>query len=339
MPPGRLVLTLALAVAVLYNAAETRAQTAQAFFEGKTIRWIIPYRPGGGFDEYSRLIAPYFKTCSGASVDLVNMPGAGSLKGTVEVYRAPSNGLHLGLLNGGAMVVYDILGKNEGLAPTDGFSFIGRVASEETVLLAATGSGLDSIDDMRTAEEPFVIGATSGGSSYADALIPAEIFGFNQKLVSGFDSSSQIRLALLRGDVKAQWASYSTQLKAIRDGIGTPLLRTGQGVAEGMEGVTSVHDLRADLTPENRALLDAWVAIADTGRLLMAPPDVPEDRRAFLEDALRCALENPELQAKSAAAERAVSFLGGAQARDLVMNAVGADPATRARLRAAMEGR
>jgi len=27
-----------------------------AFYDGRNIKWIIPYSPGGGYDEYARLI-------------------------------------------------------------------------------------------------------------------------------------------------------------------------------------------------------------------------------------------------------------------------------------------
>lgn len=330
------VISFAIGLGLVGHSAQTQAETAQEFYEGKTIRWIIPYRPGGGFDAYSRLIAPYFETCTGSSVNLVNMPGAGSLKGTLEVFRAPADGLHVGLLNGSGMISRDILEGDDSRAPISAFTVIGRIASEETVLLASFESGVTSHEQIINAETPVVFGATSGGSSYADALIPAEILGFNQRVVSGFDSSSQVGLALLRGDIQAHWASYSTQAKAIRDGHGLPLLRTGRGPLEFLDGVPSVLDLRPDLSPSDQVFLDAWVAIADSGRILMAPPNVPTDRRDFLVSALDCALSNPELQAKGVAAERVVTFLSGAETEALILNAVSADAETIARLRSAM---
>ena len=53
---------------VLVAAAVVGCQPAQddgppkegvaAFYDGRIIRWIIPYSPGGGYDEYGRMIAP-----------------------------------------------------------------------------------------------------------------------------------------------------------------------------------------------------------------------------------------------------------------------------------------
>ena len=32
-----------------------------SFYKGKKSKWIIPYSPGGGYDEYARLLSPYLR--------------------------------------------------------------------------------------------------------------------------------------------------------------------------------------------------------------------------------------------------------------------------------------
>ncbi len=48
-------------------------------FPSKNIRWIVPYKPGGGFDTYSRAIARTMKKFlpKGVNVIVTNKPGAG----------------------------------------------------------------------------------------------------------------------------------------------------------------------------------------------------------------------------------------------------------------------
>lgn len=339
MPRLSCALAVCLGVLPLLAATPARAETAAEFYAGKTIRWVIPYRPGGGFDEYSRLIQTPFEACSGASVELVNLPGTGGLKGSVEVYRAPSDGLHVGLLNLGSLVTLELLETDRKVIELDRFSHVGRVATEETVLILSARSELSGLDEVLAGEREVLVGATGGGGSgFADALIPAAIFGLNQRLVSGFNSSADIRLALLRGDIDTNWGSSSSQLKMVRDGVGTAILRTGTGPAEGLTDVPSVYDHADRLGPQERAILDAWVALSEIGRGVMAPPGVPEDRRAFLEAALKCALEDPEFLRQAAAAERGVGFLPGAELQAAVRRAVAADPQTLAVLRAALSG-
>ena len=46
----------------------------------------------GGYDEYTRVILPYFEKYSGARVDIINMPGSGGMKGAVEIFNSPADG-------------------------------------------------------------------------------------------------------------------------------------------------------------------------------------------------------------------------------------------------------
>src|SRR5678815_3091151 len=54
---------------------------AAPFYEGKTIRIIVGFSAGGGFDTYSRLIARHLSRHipGGPAVVVENMPGAASL--------------------------------------------------------------------------------------------------------------------------------------------------------------------------------------------------------------------------------------------------------------------
>ena len=68
-----------------------RAATAQdEFYRGKTIRIVVGYTAGGGFDTYSRAIARHLaKHIPGKPAVIVeNMPGAAGLVAVNSVYRA-----------------------------------------------------------------------------------------------------------------------------------------------------------------------------------------------------------------------------------------------------------
>ncbi|MBI4527816.1 MAG: hypothetical protein HY695_28800, partial [Deltaproteobacteria bacterium] len=57
------------------------ALSQEAFFKGKTIRVIVGFSPGGGYDAYARVIARHLgKHITGSpSVVVENMAGAASL--------------------------------------------------------------------------------------------------------------------------------------------------------------------------------------------------------------------------------------------------------------------
>src|SRR5207247_8930557 len=81
---------------------------AQAnFYEGKTIRFIVGFSAGGGYDAYTRTIARHMgKHVPGNPVFVVdNMAGAGSLISANHVYKAAKpDGLTIGQFTGGLLL-------------------------------------------------------------------------------------------------------------------------------------------------------------------------------------------------------------------------------------------
>lgn len=329
-----------IAISFFWVGTTSTAETAKEFYEGKTIRWIIPYRPGGGYDEYSRLIEPFFEKYTGANIDLVNMPGTASMKGSIEVFRAPSDGLHIGLLNGSTLITNMIATGASADFDMSRFSYVGQVANEEIILVLSSESSFSDLSDVLGAGDPLVFGATGRkGSSYMDAAIFSQAFGVETKIISGFDSSSDIRLALLRGDVDASWNSYGTQMKLVRDGAAVAVMRSGQGPMAGLDGLPSIVDYLPDMAPDMAELVQGWLAVSTTGRLVLGPPGVPKDRLEFLEAALEMALSDPEFQEKVKASGRTLSFLSGESVQAMTAQALNADAAVLATLRETLTGR
>jgi tripartite-type tricarboxylate transporter receptor subunit TctC len=96
----------ALALIVASAALSLGAATAKAdeadFFKGKTMRLVVGYGTGGGYDAYARMIAPYLSKRTGANVVVENQPGAGGLTALNRTYIAPGDGLQIMIVNGTA---------------------------------------------------------------------------------------------------------------------------------------------------------------------------------------------------------------------------------------------
>src|SRR5262249_9715459 len=94
----RMIITGA-ALAALLAPSALRADPGADFYRGKTVRVIIGYGPGGGYDIYGRLAAEFLgrHIPGNPTIVPVNMPGGGSLKALDYLYRvAPQDGTHLG---------------------------------------------------------------------------------------------------------------------------------------------------------------------------------------------------------------------------------------------------
>ena len=94
----RRVVFLFLAVWWIVSASSARAQESEkAFYAGKTVRMIVGSGVGGGYDVFSRLIAPYLAKTLGTTVIVENVPGAGGLVALNKLYIAPPDGLQISL--------------------------------------------------------------------------------------------------------------------------------------------------------------------------------------------------------------------------------------------------
>src|SRR5207244_2542538 len=97
----RRVVLLSVAVCWTLSASSAQAQEAEkAFYAGKTVRMIVGSGVGGGYDVFSRMIAPYLGKTLGATVVVENQPGAGGLVALNRLYMAPPDGLQISLTNG-----------------------------------------------------------------------------------------------------------------------------------------------------------------------------------------------------------------------------------------------
>ena len=100
---------------------------AEDFYKGKTIRFVVGYSPGGGYDTYTRAIARHIaKHIPGNPTPIVqNRTGGGSLIAAHYIYkRAKPNGLTVGVWNGG-LVLQQALGSRGINFKGDKFGWIG----------------------------------------------------------------------------------------------------------------------------------------------------------------------------------------------------------------------
>jgi tripartite-type tricarboxylate transporter receptor subunit TctC len=285
-----------------------------AFYNGKIIKWIIPYSPGGGYDEYARLIAPLLSKHTGARVNVFNMPGAGGMRGVNELFTSPDNGLILGMINGSALVTNELAGIEGIMYELDEFEYIGRIVADSRVFVLANTSGLSTFDDILNSPRPFKRGATGlGGSTYVDAVVSKEAFGLNVQIVHGFDSSSIVRQAMLRGNIIGTWGSYGSAEESVDTGAETIVLQSGKQRHPDLQHIPTVFEYahKAAEPDRARAILTAWSALIEVGRSIAAPPGTPVEKLEFLRQAFRKSMHDPELLTMVEKTGRPLDYLDG----------------------------
>ena len=136
------------------------------FFKGKTIRIIVGFAAGGGFDQYSRIIARHMpKHIPGSPAMIVdNMTGAGSRVAANYLYKAAApDGLAIGNFIG-SLLLQQILGDTGVEFDGKRFEWVGAPVQDETVCALTKASGVTNLDQWIASKRPIKLGgeATEG---------------------------------------------------------------------------------------------------------------------------------------------------------------------------------
>ena len=94
----------ALALGAGAAAAQTTSDPA-TFYKTHTVRFLAGGGPGGGYDNYARLLAPHLAAALGTTVIVDNQPAAGGLAALNHLVASDPEGLQFIIMNGGGAVL------------------------------------------------------------------------------------------------------------------------------------------------------------------------------------------------------------------------------------------
>jgi tripartite-type tricarboxylate transporter receptor subunit TctC len=194
---------LSVTIAALSLLAPPQA-SADDFYKGKTVTFVVGFSAGGGFDTYTRLIARHFgKHVPGnPTVVVENRTGAGSLIAANYIFnQAPADGTVIGNWIG-PLVLQQVLGNKAAKFDGRKFGWLGAPVSDTGVCALTKASGIKTMDDWFNSKREIKIGGTAPGSTTNDVprLVQAAL-GFPMKLVEGYKGTAKVRLAAESGEV------------------------------------------------------------------------------------------------------------------------------------------
>jgi tripartite-type tricarboxylate transporter receptor subunit TctC len=148
-----LKISAAATAIALASCLAVSGQEGAAFFDGKTVNYIVATAPGAVYDSNGRLLAEYMqKHLPGSTFVVRNMEGAGGFIGANYVYSSAPDGLTIGSFNPG--LIYSQLTENPTLRlDLTKMSWIGKLASDPRIILVTEQSGVESIQQLQTQEE------------------------------------------------------------------------------------------------------------------------------------------------------------------------------------------
>ena len=208
--------TILGALGALILGAAVPAFSAAPFYEGKTIRVVVGFSAGGGFDTYSRLIGRHMHKHIPGNPGIVveNMTGAASLVAANHVYKvAKPDGLTI-LNFHGNQVINQILGKPGIEFDARRFEYIGIPTQDNVACAFHKSSGITTFDALKGAKTPVKIGGVApGDTTYNTARLLIAALKLPIQLVSGYKGTAEVRLAAESGEVAGgcwQWESIKS---------------------------------------------------------------------------------------------------------------------------------
>jgi tripartite-type tricarboxylate transporter receptor subunit TctC len=309
---------LTLACALLAIAAPTSSAAAQSvedFYKAHPITMLVGSGAGGGYDVYARAFARHWTDHIPGHPNIVpkNLPAAAGLAAASTLYNgaerdgsvigAFTNGAAMDPLFGNASAHYDALA----------FNWLGSIGKLQNVCATWRDSAVKTIADARSRD---VIVAAAGATSNT-AIVPNmlnALIGTRFKVVSGYDPSSGLTMAVERGEAEGICGLSWSTIKASRphwiaDHLLNVIVQMGLAKLRDLPDVPSALDLVEDAA--NRQVMELILMRQEAGRPFAAPPGAPADRVAALRQAFQETLEDKDFIAEADKSQLEIDPMSG----------------------------
>jgi len=321
---------IGVAAAALAFSVPVKADPVAEFYRGKTLRMLIGYGPGGGYDIYGRLVAEFLPKHLPGNPTIIpqNMPGAGSFSAAKYIYEAaPKDGTVLGSL--AQTLALDSITNSSVKIDVAKMPYIGRVVTNIDLGISLPKSGIRSFDDARARQ--YTVGASGGGST--TVLFPTALNSYGGakfKLVRGYSGTIDILLALERGEVDIVGAYGLPGILVshpgwVQRGEATFLYQASLKRHRLLPNVPTLPELAQ--SDEGREVLHAAASTGDIGRSILTTPNVPPERLKALRTAFSALLKDPDFLAACETRKMMVDGAPGEEIDDIIRETLRLPPA------------
>lgn len=289
------LLAAAAAVALILPAG-----VALAEYPTRPITMIVAFSAGGGTDIAARTLVPYIEEHlgDGASIVVVNRPGAGGEVGFTELAQAEPDGYTIGFINTPNLVSIPI--ERNARYSLDDIQPVANIVYDPGAFSVLADSDIRTLDDLIAfAEEnpgQATYGTTGIGSDdHLAALQFEQMTGVTLRHIP-FGGQADVRAAALGGHIMIANMNISEAIPDINEDTLHPL---GQMAEERWEGAPDVPTFREQ----------GFDIVTGSHRGIGVPAGVPEDVVSRLQDAIKAALEDPRFQERAAQQQLPLHFM------------------------------
>lgn len=316
------------------------------FYRGKTVRIVVGFSAGGGYDQYSRVIARHISRYipGNPTVIVENMPGAGSIVAANHTFNAaPKDGTLIGNISG-PIVLEQLFASPAVQFDMAKFRYLAVPVSETYLMIVTKKPGVSKFQELIGPKSRQVtIGAIPGSTVEHAPVLTRDVLGANLKVVSGYKGTADVRLAIDSGEVDGFFNTWTSSKVTSFDKF-----KSGEWVVLAQMSEKPIKDLIVPNVPtitqiakteEQRLILKFGTSTPnDFGKVYVLPPGTPADRAAALENAFASVFADKELMADADKGKLEIDPLIGNEIYKLVQEFLGMSPELKGKLQSAMRG-
>ena len=332
--PSRFFAFAAISLGLNLLLASFQAALAEDFYKDKTLRFIVGQGAGGGYDTYTRTIARYIgKYIPGGPTTIVdNVTGAGSLVAANYLYNnAKPDGLTVGNWNS-ALVFNQAMGDVNVKFDARRFGWVGAPSKSVPVCLIMGFAGPKTMDEIVKSGKTLRMGGTGPGSHSIDMpLMLNKMLGSKFTVVSGYQGTAQIKIALQRREVDGHctnWDSVLATQKDLLDSKGDermiPFIIHARINDADAKNVTLVSEAIKD--EANLRAYRVYMAQMEYSRPFTVAPNTPKDRLEALRRAFKATLTDSDYLAQANKLKLDVFHVSGEEAEKWVGEVLSISP-------------
>ncbi len=284
------VIVLTLLLTGMFGVTQAQTLKSLSDFPVQPITIISPFPPGGGNDSLSRVLAAELQTIVGQPVVVENKAGAGGNLGTAQAARVKPDGYTVLMSQTSIIAVNPVMYANAGFDPQKDFQPLTQLSAAPVVFVVRAESPYQTLTDYLVAakKKPGVVNYATPGNGTLSHLTTARLSkqaGVELTHIP-YRGAGPAATDLLGGQVDMLVTSPSSVESLVSSGKLRVLAATNSNLIGVFKNVPTLKMLGI----ENMDVVD-WYGI-------FAPRATPQDRVAYLTQAIRQAMQSPAVIAK-----------------------------------------
>jgi tripartite-type tricarboxylate transporter receptor subunit TctC len=321
---NKLCLSMVTLVGLVFLAPLSNA-VGDEFYKGKTVRFIVGFAAGGGYDTYTRLVARHMGRYIPGSPSTVveNMDGAGGLIAANHIYsKITPDGLTVGIWNS-FNVFMNAMGDPGVKIDGRKIEWIGTPGKDSPACAIMGFTGLKTMDDILKSGKPFRMGAVREGNTVHLPTMLNHWAGAKFDIIPGYTGTSKIRLAMRSKEVDgACWtwdsmrATARSMLEAKGDDQMIPFVISDRWEDPEVKDVPLFSEVFKD--KDKVHAFNVWNAANQFARPFTLSPRTPKDRVNILRKAFKATMEDKDFLADAKKSNLTVEYVSGEEAEKLV---------------------